>query len=130
MLAYANGMTIQKMCEAAKVSAGIIGDLKHGRRNNLGSITVDKLIKVLGCTAEDILHDPVTEKPMPDAPKADRSQHLYIEALTAMKERPEMRRLIRAALVANTQQVKSTAILLESITKANAEGGIFTDDVE
>ena len=130
LLAYAKGMTIQKMCVEAGVSAGIIGDLKSGRRNNIGNITVDKLSRLLECTPDDILHDPITNQPIPDAPKADRSQGFYIKALNAMKERPEMRRLIRAAMNANTQQVKSTAVLLESITQAKINGGVLSDDGE
>lgn len=129
-LAYAKGLTIQRMCNEAGVSPGIVGDLKHGRRNNIGKVTLDKLTRFLGCEEEDILHDPIRNIPLPDAPKADRSQGFYIKAFQAMQDRPEMRRLVRAAMKANTQQVRSTAILLESITEAQKEGGIFTDDVE
>lgn len=129
-LAYAKGLTIQKMCKEANVSPGILGDLKNGRRNNIGKVTVEKLTKFFGCEEEDILHDPIRNMPMPDAPKADRSQGLYVQAFKAMQDRPEMRRLVRAAMKATTQQVRSTAILLESITEAQKEGGIITDDVE
>ena len=129
-LAYERGLTVQKMCNEAKVSAGSIGDLKAGRRNNIGKVTVDKLVKFLGCTEEDIMNDPIVHQPIPESPKADRLEGFYAKAMDSMHERPEMRRLVRAAMKANTQQVKSTAILLESITQAYAEGGIITDDGE
>ncbi len=127
-LAYDRGLTIQKMCERAKVSPGTIGDLKHGRRNNIGNITVDKLMNALNCTREDILSEGIIGEPIPDAPKADRLVKFIAEAEVALREREELRRLLRAAMNANTQQVRSTAILLESITQVQMEGGLFTDD--
>lgn len=127
-LAYEQGYTIQKLCEEAKVSAGTIGDLKHGRRTGIGNITIEKLIKVLGCTREDILDEGIRVDPMPDAPKADRLVLFIEEATEALREREELRRLVRAAMNANKQQVRSTAILLESITQAQAEGINLTDD--
>ena len=127
-LAYQQGYTIQKLCEEARVSAGTIGDLKHGRRNGIGNITIEKLVKVLGCTREEILSEGIKVEPFPDAPKADRLVSFIEEATEALREREELRRLIRAAMNANKQQVRSTAILLESITQAQAEGASFTDD--
>ena len=127
-LAYDRGLTIQKMCEKAKVSPGTIGDLKHGRRNNIGDVTIDKLTKALNCTREDILMEGIISEPLPDAPKADRLVKFIAEVEIALREREELRRLIRAAMKANTQQVRSTAILLESITQAQSEGGVIFDD--
>lgn len=127
-LAYAKGMTIQKMCKEAGVSPGIIGDLNNGRRSNIGKVTVQKLTDYLGCSEEDIFSD--SDKPMPKKATADRSQGMYVKAFEAMKERPELRRLVRAAMKASPQQVRSTAILLESITQVQLEGGMISDDDE
>ena len=127
-LAYERGYTIQKLCEEAKVSAGTIGDLKHGRRNGIGNITIEKLVKVLGCTREEILSEGIWIDPLPDAPKADRLVSFIEEVTEALREREELRRLMRAAMSANKQQVRSTAILLESITQAQSEGISFEDN--
>ena len=54
-LAYEKGMGINDLCKQAKVSSGLIADLKHGRRENIGNITSAKLCKVLECNPEDIL---------------------------------------------------------------------------
>lgn len=126
-LAYSRGKTVHDVCRKAKVSAGIISDLKHGRRNSLGKITLEKLSSELGCRIEDIT-EAEDGSPMPEAPKSKRIDIFIERAVESMHERPEMRRLVRAAMKANTQQVKSTAILLESITQAQKEGLFLSGD--
>ena len=124
-LAYAKGLGISDLCKQAKVSSGIISDLKHGRRDNIGSVTVSKLCSVLGCEPEDILSMTEHKEPMPDRPYIDRFSPFMERVEVAMKETPELRRLIRAAMKATPLQVKSTAVLLESIVDAQANGGII-----
>ena len=129
-LSYEKGMTINELCRQANVSRGMIGDYQHGRRNDMGRITLDKLTKVLGCTDEDILSETVRLDPMPDKPKDKRGDNSIDLLVAEIKERPELRRLLRAAVRANKQQVKSTAVLLESIVDAKYNGGVLTDDEE
>lgn len=129
-LAYANGMTVNELCKMAKVSRGMIGDLQHGRRNDIGRITLDKLTHVLECTDEDILSQTIRHDPIPDKPMDNRGEASIDRIVNEIKERPELRRLFRAAIKANKQQVRSTAVLLESIVDAQYNGGILTDDEE
>lgn len=121
-LAYAQERTVNDVCRKAKVSAGVISDLKNGRRNSIGKITIDKLSKELDCQAEDIMFGKSDPSQLPESPKAMRTEAFIDRAVEALRDRAELRRLVRAAMKANTQQVKSTAILLESITQAQQEG--------
>lgn len=120
-IAYFQGRTVNDVCRKAKVSAGVISDLKNGRRKSIGKVTLEKLSKALDCRIEDILTGE-DGLPLPEAPKAMHIEGFIDRATDALRERPELRRLVRAAMKANTQQVKSTAILLESITRAQQEG--------
>lgn len=123
-LAYAKGLGINDLCKQAKVSSGILSDLNHGRRDNIGNITVSKLCAVLECEPQDILSMKEHNEPMPERPNIDRFSPFMERVANAMKETPELRRLIRAAMKATPLQVKSTAVLLESIVDAQANGGI------
>lgn len=124
-LAYAKGLSISDLSKRAKVSNGILSDLKHGRRDNIGRVTVSKLCAVLDCRPEDLLSMTEHKEPMPDRPCIDRFSPFMERVEVAMKETPELRRLIRAAMKATPLQVKSTAVLLESIVDAQANGGII-----
>lgn len=126
-LARSQGRTIKDVCRKAKVSAGVISDLKSGRRNSIGKVTVEKLSKELGCRPEQILEWSGVAT-MPEAPKAKRTEAFIDRAAESLRERPEMRRLVRAAMKANRQQVNSTAVLLESITQAQKEGLFLSGD--
>ena len=123
-LCYERGKSINQVCQEAEVSRGTIGDLEHGRRKKIGVVTLYKLCKVLECQPDEILNEEEFDEPMPDAPKVrrDRFTPLANQTMQALVERPEFRRLIRAALKANDLQVKSTAVLLESIVDAQRSG--------
>lgn len=127
-LSYKKGMRVNEVCRKANVSSGIIGDLKHGRRDNIGAVTVDKLSRVLECTPDDILSLRRNDEPMPDVPAVDKIGYFNARAMEELRQRPELRRLVRAAMKATATQVKATAVLLESITKAKDDGGIFMSD--
>lgn len=129
-LSYKRGMSLNQLCKEAEVSRGTIGDLEHGRRKKIGVVTLYKLCKTLECQPEEILNEEELEDPMPDAPKVkrDRITPMVEKAVEAMLVRPELRRLVRAALKANDLQVRSTAILLESIVDAQKDGGLDGKD--
>lgn len=129
-LAYAQGKSLNQLCQEANVSRGTIGDLEHGRRERIGVVTLYKLCKVLECQPDDILSEKEFDEPMPDKPKVkrDRITPLADKTMQALVERPEFRRLIRAALKANDLQVKSTAILLESIVDAQKDSEWYGEE--
>lgn len=114
-LAYANGMTIGELCRKASVSAGSIGDLKHGRRDNIGTTTIQKLCAVLKCSPSEITTMAENPNPMPEKPQPDILGNFYAEAVAQMEERKELRRLVRVAMRATPVQVNATAVLLEEI---------------
>lgn len=128
-LAYANDMTINELCKKAKVSRGVIGDLEHGRRNGIGYVTICKLSEALGCDAEDIITEANESASISKQPKINRLEGFIDRASEALYDRPELRRLMRAAMKANRAQVNSTAILLESIVdvQGNMSGGDSSD---
>lgn len=127
-LAYAKGLGLSDLCKAAKVSNGILSDLKHGRRDSIGNVTLSKLCAVLECDPKDILSMKENSEPMPERPNIDRFSYFMERVTEAMKDNKELRRLFRAAMKATPLQVKSTAVLLESIVDAQANGGIITSE--
>jgi DNA-binding Xre family transcriptional regulator len=114
-LSYKQDRTVNSVCKDAGVSPGIISDLKNGRRKQIGIVTLKKLATALDCSIEDITEEAVSGVPVGKFPKANRIEPFIERAIESMRERPEIRRLLKAAMNANRQQVLSTAILLESI---------------
>lgn len=121
-IAYEQGRTLNEVCRNARVSHGIISDLKHGRRSGIGDVTIQRLMHTLNCRREDILAD-VEGAILPDPPKAKRTEASVDRMLDQLRdvlmERKELRKLLKAALKATDKQVHSTAVLLEAIIDAS-----------
>ena len=129
-LSYERGLTLNQLCKESTVSRGFLGDLEHGRKGKVGVVTLYKLCKVLECQPEEILNEEESPDPMPEAPKIkrDRITPMIEKAVQQLEERPELRRLVRAAMRANDLQVRSTAILLESIVDAQKNGELYGEE--
>ena len=116
-LTWEKGLTIGAMCNQAHLSQSVVCDLKHGRKDNIGTRAIEKLCSVLECTPNDILYNNNENEPLPEKPKGKRTDKFFAEVESALSERQELRRLVRIAMKANKKQVEATAVLLEEILK-------------
>ena len=127
-LAYAQGMTVGELCKKVKVSRGMIGDLKTGRRDSIGQITCEKLARGLGCEPDEIIPKGSEPIEVGEKPAVNKTAHFIEKATKALEDDVELRRLMRAAMKATRKQVRSTAALLETIVDMNMtdgdEGGV------
>ena len=121
-LAYAQGMTVSGLAESAGIRKSVLSDLKAGRNKTLRPATIYKLCEILDCSFADITEEH-EDAPMPTKPQRRKTELNYIRIHKEIKERPEIRRLLRVAIKATDKQVRATAILLESIIEGTIGDG-------
>ena len=122
-LAYEQGLTISGLCEKAKIRRSVLFDLKYGKKQSLTGTTMQKLCDVLLCNIEDITTESRKNDPIPDRPKRKPAEFTYEKIHQELSTRPDVRRLMRAAMDATDKQVRATAILLESIVDGTLGSG-------
>lgn len=113
-IAWGQHMTIHNLCIEAGLRPSVLSDLKFGRNQSISDVTAYKLAEVLDCDPSDFYR--VYTDPMPPKPtKASRLRVEYEAVADALKDRADLRKLMRVAIKATPKQVNSVANLLETI---------------
>lgn len=115
-IAWSRGMSIHALAAESGISPTNLSRLKYNRANDLYMKTCIKLADALHCSVNDLI-TPWQEEEQQTAPRKSKLDSFMEDADQALRDRKEIRRLMRVALKASKKQINSVAALLETIVE-------------